>query len=96
MSRVDDPGTDELATLERAGDRTVLRYRRRLAHPQQKVWRALTEDDHLAAWFPTAIEGTRSAGFASALFVPGVRGRALRRPDAGLRPSTARISESVG
>ncbi len=62
MSRVDDPGADDFATLERAGDHTVLRYRRRLAHPRHKVWRALTEDDHLAAWFPTAIEGTRSAG----------------------------------
>ena len=62
MSRVDDTGADDFGTLEPAGDHTVLRYRRRLAHPPQKVWRALTEDDHLAAWFPTAIEGTRSAG----------------------------------
>jgi uncharacterized protein YndB with AHSA1/START domain len=26
------------------------------------VWRALTEDDSLAAWFPTTIEGERRAG----------------------------------
>jgi len=62
MSRVGDPGADDFGTLERAGDHTVLRYLRRLAHPRQKVWRALTEDEHLAAWFPTAIEGTRTAG----------------------------------
>ena len=49
--------------LETAPDgRSVLRYRRRLAHPPEKVWRALTEDGHLAAWFPTTIEGVREAG----------------------------------
>ena len=41
---------------------SILRYERRLAHPQQKVWRALTEDADLAAWFPTTIEGARRAG----------------------------------
>jgi len=54
--------SDEFGTLERAGEMSVLRYRRRLAHPQDKVWRALTEDAHLAGWFPTTIEGPRSAG----------------------------------
>jgi uncharacterized protein YndB with AHSA1/START domain len=55
-------GTGEYGTLERADDRSVLRYRRRLAHPREKVWRALTEDEHLAEWFPTTIEGERAAG----------------------------------
>jgi uncharacterized protein YndB with AHSA1/START domain len=27
-----------------------------------KVWRALTEDQHLAAWFPTTMEGERRSG----------------------------------
>ena len=48
--------------MERDGEVWVLRYRRRLAHPRDKVWRALTEDGHLAAWFPTTIEGERAAG----------------------------------
>ncbi|MGO9854189.1 MAG: SRPBCC domain-containing protein [Acidimicrobiales bacterium] len=48
--------------LERGADRSVLRYRRRLAHPPWTVWRALTEDVHLAGWFPTTIEGRRVAG----------------------------------
>ncbi len=52
----------ENGTLERVGDMSILRYRRRLAHPQQKVWRAITEDADLAAWFPTTIEGARRAG----------------------------------
>jgi uncharacterized protein YndB with AHSA1/START domain len=57
-----DPAEEEFGTLERAGDLSVLRYRRRLSHPQAKVWRALTEDEHLAGWFPTTIEGERASG----------------------------------
>jgi uncharacterized protein YndB with AHSA1/START domain len=53
---------DSYGALERAGDVSVLRYRRRLSHPREKVWRALTEDEHLAGWFPTTIEGDRVAG----------------------------------
>jgi uncharacterized protein YndB with AHSA1/START domain len=66
MSRetdADDVKRNEYGTLERLPDgRSVLRYTRRLAFPQQKVWRALTEDAHLAQWFPTTIEGERTAG----------------------------------
>ncbi len=57
------PGEDdEFGTLQRVGGISALRYRRRLAHPQEKVWSALTEDAHLAGWFPTTIEGSRTAG----------------------------------
>jgi uncharacterized protein YndB with AHSA1/START domain len=52
----------ELGSLERAGDLSIVRFRRRLAHPQERVWRAMTEDEHLAGWFPTTIEGTRAGG----------------------------------
>jgi uncharacterized protein YndB with AHSA1/START domain len=55
---------DEFGTVERAGDVSVLRYRRHLSHSREKVWRALTEDEHLAGWFPTTIEGQRAAGAA--------------------------------
>jgi uncharacterized protein YndB with AHSA1/START domain len=53
---------DELGTLERDGDLCVLRFRRVLRQPPETVWRALTEDAHLAGWFPTTVEGERSAG----------------------------------
>ena len=53
---------DELGTLKRDGDLSVLRYRRVLRQPPETVWRALTEDAHLAGWFPTTIEGERSPG----------------------------------
>jgi uncharacterized protein YndB with AHSA1/START domain len=55
---------DEFGTLERAGAVSILRYQRRLAHTREKVWRAITEDAALAAWFPTTIEGERTPGAA--------------------------------
>ena len=54
--------SDEFGTLERRGDVSVVRYERHLAHPQERVWRAITEDADLAAWFPTTIEGPRRHG----------------------------------
>jgi uncharacterized protein YndB with AHSA1/START domain len=57
-----DGARDEFGTLERHGDVSVLRYERHLAHPQERVWRAITEDADLAAWFPTTIEGPRRKG----------------------------------
>jgi uncharacterized protein YndB with AHSA1/START domain len=49
--------------LEQAGaGRWSLRFRRRLPHRPDKVWRAVTEPEHLAAWFPQTIEGERTAG----------------------------------
>lgn len=49
-------------TLEQAGERWRLRFVRVLSHPPEKVWRALTEEEHLAAWFPTTIEGKLEKG----------------------------------
>jgi|SRR5579859_6991480 len=50
--------------LERTGDQLQLRFTRKLRHSPEKVWRALTEPAHLAAWFPTDIVGERAAGAA--------------------------------
>lgn len=41
--------------LEAAEDRTVLRMERRLRHAPEKVWRAVTEPERLAQWFPTTV-----------------------------------------
>jgi uncharacterized protein YndB with AHSA1/START domain len=57
-----------LGTLSRQGERCTLRFTRRLAHPREKVWRAVTEPEHLAVWFPQEIVGERQAG-ASLRFV---------------------------
>ncbi|QYC41927.1 hypothetical protein Nocox_21615 [Nonomuraea coxensis DSM 45129] len=45
---------NESLTLHPDG-RTSLSMRRRLPHPPEKVWRALTEPGHLAAWFPAEV-----------------------------------------
>ena len=54
--------TAGLGTLERDGDHYVVTFRRRLAHPPERVWSALTEPEHLEHWFPTTIDGERVAG----------------------------------
>lgn len=49
-------------TLEDLGGRWRLRFTRELAHPQDKVWRAITRPEHLGAWFPQKISGDWVAG----------------------------------
>ena len=58
----------DVGTLARRGDWWTLTFTRRLAHPPEKVWRAVTEREHQAAWFPQEIVGERRAG-ASLRFV---------------------------
>ena len=48
--------------LERVGDHWQLRFSRTLRHAPDKVWRALTEPEHLAAWFPAQMHGERATG----------------------------------
>jgi uncharacterized protein YndB with AHSA1/START domain len=43
-------------SLTSENGRTVLRMRRRLAHPPDKVWRALTDPAELAHWYPALVE----------------------------------------
>jgi uncharacterized protein YndB with AHSA1/START domain len=53
----------QLGTLTQVGDdRWAIRFTRRFDHPIEKVWRAITEPEHLAAWFPSTIDGERRAG----------------------------------
>lgn len=44
------------ATLHTRDGRYVLYFERHLSHPPEKVWRAITEREHLRAWFPTDLE----------------------------------------
>jgi uncharacterized protein YndB with AHSA1/START domain len=46
------------------GGRWQLRFVRRMGHAPEKVWRALVEPDHMAAWMPARMEGERRAGAA--------------------------------
>lgn len=61
---------DMKATLHHEEERHVLRFERRLAHPPEKVWRALTENDELAHWFPAVIHGAREPGAALRFIFP--------------------------
>ncbi len=51
-----------MATLLEADGRVGLRFVRHLAHPPEKVWRAITESEHLQHWMPCDIVGERRAG----------------------------------
>ena len=44
------------ATLQRTGERPILRFERHLARPIDDVWRAVTEPEQMKSWFPTRIE----------------------------------------
>jgi uncharacterized protein YndB with AHSA1/START domain len=56
------PSGDHYGSLDRGGRRLRLTFVRHLPHHPAKVWRAITEPEHLAAWFPTSIIGERAAG----------------------------------
>jgi len=53
---------DDLGELERRDGELQLRFVRRLAHTPDKVFDALTQPEHLRAWFPTDIIGERTTG----------------------------------
>ena len=44
------------------GGRPAVRFERRLAHGIDAVWRAVTQPDELAHWFPAAVEVELEAG----------------------------------
>lgn len=50
------------STFTKDGDRYILLVERELAHPPEKVWRALTERDLLRQWFPSDVEGEWRVG----------------------------------
>jgi uncharacterized protein YndB with AHSA1/START domain len=62
----------DLGTLTHAGDDVVLTFTRRYAHSVEKVWRAVTEPEHLSVWFPDTIVGA---------FAPGATLRFVTAPD---------------
>jgi uncharacterized protein YndB with AHSA1/START domain len=51
-------------SYETIDGRPALRFERRLGHPVDAVWRAITEPDRLKQWFPSTVSGR---------FLPGER-----------------------
>lgn len=52
------------ASLDTVSGQAVLRLERRLAHPVEKVWRAVTDPAELAHWFPARVESELTPGAA--------------------------------
>jgi len=58
--------------IEVEGGKVGVRFERRLAHPPERVWRAVTEADELAKWFPARpeISGERRVGAKLSIVYP--------------------------
>lgn len=48
--------------LIQSGNKWQLRFTRELPHPPDKVWQAITEPEHLKAWFPMPVIGEWKVG----------------------------------
>lgn len=64
-------------TLHRQGQLHTLRFERRLPHPPERIWRAITDNSELAHWFPAAIQGGRAAGASLRFVFPNNEGPTL-------------------
>lgn len=60
--------------LQQTAGRWQLRFERHLPHAPEKVWHALSDPEHLVAWFPAAMEGDRVAGAPLRFIFPGDEG----------------------
>lgn len=49
-------------TMQTIGGRPVLRFERRLPHPPEKVWKAITDPAEMAHWFPATVEAELKVG----------------------------------
>jgi uncharacterized protein YndB with AHSA1/START domain len=52
------PGHASGADVKKDGEKWTLILVRELRHPPEKVWRALTEPEHLREWAPFDVEGS--------------------------------------
>jgi uncharacterized protein YndB with AHSA1/START domain len=59
---------DPDGTLVKVDGRDAVRFERRLGHSPERVWRAITDREELAAWFPADIEGELTTAGAELSF----------------------------
>ncbi len=59
------------AKLQTDGERPALRLERRLKHPPEKVWHAITDPAELEHWFPAKVDVELRAGGAIRFTFPG-------------------------
>jgi uncharacterized protein YndB with AHSA1/START domain len=73
-----DPGPLAEATYVADDDRWTLVFVKPLRHPPEKVWRALTEPDHVGAWAPfTTDRDLATPGPATLTMIDAERSQAL-------------------
>src|SRR5258708_11695708 len=84
MSRPDE--AERQGTLEEIDGRWRLRFTRALAHPPEKVWRAITEPQHLQAWVPHTLSGEWGLGSPPTFRGPPGPGPGLHCPAAADPP----------
>jgi uncharacterized protein YndB with AHSA1/START domain len=67
--------------IEAEGGKVGVRFERHLSHPRERVWRAVTEADELAKWFPARpeISGERRVGAQLTIVYP----ENVEPPDSG-------------
>ena len=53
--------TNEAVLIDRDGHPTI-RFERRLGAPLDRVWHAMTDEDEMRSWFPSAVQGERKVG----------------------------------
>ncbi len=58
------PRDPRFGTLTLEGDRATLHFERRLRHPPEAVWAAITEPEQLALWYLTTARSDRRSGGA--------------------------------
>ena len=58
-------------TYETIDGKPAIRFERRYPHPVDRVWRAVTEPDQLAHWFPSAVEVDLREGGEMTFTFPG-------------------------
>lgn len=58
-------------SLHRDESRPVLRFERRLRHPPEKVWQAITDPAHLKHWFPAEFQAEQRIGAPITFVFPG-------------------------
>jgi uncharacterized protein YndB with AHSA1/START domain len=54
--------TTDLGTLVSDTVRPTIRFERRLRAPLERVWRAVTDEEEMRAWFPARVVGERKVG----------------------------------
>lgn len=84
--------SEPMGEISRDGDHATLRFTRTLRHTPDKVWRALTESEHMRWWMPVDMIGDRSVGSTvKMIFWPDLVAKKGLDPDAGT--ATIRVWE---